>query len=78
MATANSNEAEYDYPVGYEPEVQTETVELDRRTVERLDASLRRHPPDCRGKRLLDRDDDGAPCRRETFTDDHDRADRPR
>ncbi|ADE02490.1 DUF7557 family protein [Haloferax volcanii] len=38
MATANSNEVEYDYPVGYEPEVQTETVELDRRTVERLDA----------------------------------------
>ncbi|KAB1187078.1 MULTISPECIES: hypothetical protein [Haloferax] len=38
MATARTNKFEYDYPVGYEPEVQTETVELDRRTVERLDA----------------------------------------
>lgn len=36
MATARTNK--YEYPVGYEPEVQTETVELDRRTVERLDA----------------------------------------
>ncbi|KTG29282.1 DUF7557 family protein [Haloferax profundi] len=40
MATARRNKFEYDYPVGYEPEVQTETVELDRRTVERLDAIL--------------------------------------
>lgn len=38
MATARTNKFEYEYPVGYEPEVQTETVELDRRTVERLDA----------------------------------------
>ncbi|AFK17824.1 hypothetical protein E6P09_03505 [Haloferax mediterranei ATCC 33500] len=38
MASARTNRFEYDYPVGYEPEVQTETVELDRRTVERLDA----------------------------------------
>ncbi|WP_416839974.1 hypothetical protein [Haloferax sp. DFSO52] len=38
MATARTNRFEYEYPVGYEPEVQTETVELDRRTVERLDA----------------------------------------
>ncbi|ELZ77027.1 hypothetical protein KU306_05000 [Haloferax larsenii] len=38
MATAKSNRFEYEYPVGYEPEVETETVELNRRTVERLDA----------------------------------------
>lgn len=38
MATARTNRFEYEYPVGYEPEVQTEMVELDRRTVERLDA----------------------------------------
>ncbi|WP_396611082.1 hypothetical protein ACH9L7_12805 [Haloferax sp. S1W] len=37
MATAKSNRFEYEYPVGYEPEVETETVELNRRTVERLD-----------------------------------------
>ncbi|MFC7205026.1 hypothetical protein ACFQJC_16025 [Haloferax namakaokahaiae] len=38
MATARSNK--YDYPVGYEPMIETETLELDRRTVRRLDSLL--------------------------------------
>lgn len=36
MATARTNK--YDYPVGYEPVIETETLELDRRTVERLES----------------------------------------
>nr|WP_241432023.1 hypothetical protein [Haloferax mucosum] len=38
MASARTHRFEYEYPVGYEPEEQTEMVELNRRTVERLDA----------------------------------------